>query len=252
MLRALARLLRWTSLAFGLLFLLPSAASAVWWSQQDRPASWRAADWGSSGLLPPATEVPGPVIHILAARTGGAKGAVSVHSWIVLKRAGDPHWTRHEVVGWGNPVRRDAYAADANWYSNPPKVVGTVTGADAALAIPQIERAITTYPWADHGAYTIFPGPNSNTFVAHILRAVPDLDLTLPPHAVGRDWLGPGLRTTRSVAGDFHLSANGLAGLSLGPRAGVELHLLGQAVGVDLARPALKLPAIGRVDLSEM
>lgn len=247
MIRPLARLLRWTLLAVTLLFLLPSAASAIWWSQQDRPASWRAADWGPSSVLPPATDIPDPTIHIMAARTGGAKGAVSVHSWIVLKRAGDTRWTRHEVVGWGTPVRQNAYAADANWYSNAPEIVGTITGAQAAATIPRIEAAIATYPWAN--GYTIFPGPNSNTFVAHILRQVPELDLTLPPHAVGRDWLGPGLQTARSASGDLHLSANGLAGLSLGPRIGLELHLLGQTFGLDLARPALKLPAIGRLGL---
>ncbi|MEM7641561.1 MAG: DUF3750 domain-containing protein [Pseudomonadota bacterium] len=249
MFKILARLLRWTALGFALLFLLPSAASAIWWSQQDRPASWRAADWGPSGILPAATDTQDATIHILAARTGGAKGAVSVHSWVVLKRAGDTAWTRHEVVGWGTPLRQDAYAPDAHWYSNAPEIVGTITGPDAAAAIPRIEAAIATYPWADRGAYTIFPGPNSNTFVAHILRQVPDLDIALPPHAVGRDWLGPGLQTARSASGDVHLSANGLAGLSLGPRTGVELHLLGQTFGLDLRDPALKLPAIGRVGL---
>lgn len=247
MIRPLARLLRWSLLAVTLLFLLPSAASAIWWSQQDRPNSWRAVDWGPSGVLPAATATPDATVHILAARTGGAKGAVSVHSWIVLKRAGDTAWTRHEVVGWGTPVRQNAYAPDANWYSNAPEIIGTLTGPEAATAIPQIEAAIAAYPWAD--GYTIFPGPNSNTFVAHILRQVPDLDITLPPHAVGRDWLGPGLQTARSASGDVHLSAGGLAGLSLGPRTGLELHLLGQTFGLDLRDPALKLPAIGRVGL---
>ncbi|MEM7490536.1 MAG: DUF3750 domain-containing protein [Pseudomonadota bacterium] len=245
MLTALALLLRWSLLGFAILFLLPTAAAALWWSQQDRPTSWRAADWGPSGTLPAPADQPGDVVHILAARTGGAKGALSVHSWIVHKRAGDMAWTRHEVVGWGTPVRRDAYAADARWYSNAPEIVGTLTGDRAAAAIPKLEAAIAAYPWS--GGYTIFPGPNSNTFVAHILRTVPEFGLTLPPHAVGRDWLGPGFRTARSASGDLHLSANGLLGLSVGPRVGLELHALGQAVGLDILRPALKLPAIGRV-----
>ncbi|MEM7710002.1 MAG: DUF3750 domain-containing protein [Pseudomonadota bacterium] len=249
MIATLALLLRWSLLGFVALFLLPTAAAALWWSQQDRPTSWRAADWGSSGVLPPAADTATDTIHVLAARTGGAKGALSVHSWIVHKRAGDTRWTRHDVVGWGAPVRRDAYAPDARWYSNAPQIVGTVTGPRATAAIPKIEAAIAGYPWSAPGAYTIFPGPNSNTFVAHILRAVPELHLTLPPHAVGRDWLGPGLRATRSAAGDLHLSASGLLGFSVGPRVGVELHALGQAFGVDVLRPALKLPAIGRVGL---
>ncbi|MEM1378313.1 MAG: DUF3750 domain-containing protein, partial [Pseudomonadota bacterium] len=51
-------------------------------------------------------------------------------------------------------------------------------------------------------------------------------------------------------ARDVHLIAFGLAGLSAGLRSGVELHLLGQTVGIDVLRPALKIPAIGRVGMS--
>ncbi|MCK0167897.1 DUF3750 domain-containing protein [Jannaschia sp. S6380] len=238
----LRRLLR----AFALCFLLPLAASAIWWTAQDRPDSWRAADWSASGVLPAAADVPGAAIHVMAARTGGMKGAASVHSWLVWKRA-DTRWTRAEVVGWGRPVRIDAYAPDARWYSNAPYIVGTVTGADASTLIGRIEAAIDTYPWNDTGTYRIWPGPNSNTFVAHVLREVPKIGVTLPPHAVGKDWLGHGPRALRDAGGDLHLSAWGYAGLSLGPRSGIEVNLMGQAFGLDFARPALKLPGIGRV-----
>ncbi|WP_298435892.1 DUF3750 domain-containing protein [uncultured Jannaschia sp.] len=247
MIAFVAMALRWSLLGFALAFVLPAAIAGLWWAVQDRPGSWRDADWGPSGVLPPATTVPGAAIRVLSARTGGPKGALSVHSWIVHKRAGDARWTRHDVVGWGAPVRRDAYAPDARWYSNAPYVVGALDGADAAAAIPALERAIADYPFAGRNAYVIWPGPNSNTFVAHLLRAVPDLGVTLPPHAVGRDYLGPGWQAVRDAGGDLHVSWNGLAGLALGPRAGIELHLLGQAVGLDLRRPALKLPGIGRL-----
>jgi hypothetical protein len=247
----LAALVRYSLAGFALLFLLPSAAALAWWSQQDRPAHWRAADWGPSGVLPPAISVPGPAIHVMAARTGGTKGALSVHSWIVHKRAGDLRWTRHDVVGWGAPVRRDAYGPDARWYSNAPRIIGSVEGASAAAAIPRLESAIAAYPWSRRGDYVIWPGPNSNTFVAYLARAVPEIDVTLPPHAVGRDWLGPGLQAMRDAGGDLHVSISGLAGLSLGPRSGIELHLLGQAAGIDLLRPALKLPGIGRIGLPQ-
>ena len=230
-----------------ILFVLPVLVSTAWWAMTDRPRHWNAADWGPSGVLPAAASVPGARIHVLSARTGGWKGAVSVHSWIVWKRDGDARWTRHDVVGWGNPVRRDAYAADANWYSNRPAILATVEGGPAAALIPRLEAEVAAYPWAARGAYRIYPGPNSNTFVAHLLRRVPELRATLPPIAVGKDWLGPGLQSLRDAGGDLHLSLNGLAGLSVGPRTGVELHLLGQTFGVDLRRPALKLPGIGRV-----
>jgi hypothetical protein len=240
-------LVLWPLGLFGVLFLLPVAVSAAWWSLQDRPASWRQADWGPSGVLPAPAAHPEAGVYVLTARTGGAKGAVSVHSWIVFKPRGDARWTRAEVVGWGRPVRLDAYAPDARWYSNRPWVVGGLNGAAAEALLPRLRGAIRDYPWA--GFYVTWPGPNSNTFVAHLLRSLPELGVALPPQAVGRDWTGHGLRATRDAGGDLHLSWSGLAGLSAGPRTGVELHLLGQVFGLDLRRPALKLPAIGRVGL---
>lgn len=239
--------LRWAATGFALCFLLPLLVAAIWWSLQDRPASWNAADWGSSGLLPAASASPDAEIRVLSARTGGLKGAASVHSWLVWKRDDARSWSRADVVGWGRPVRRDAYAPDGRWYSNDPFTVASVTGPDAAALIPQLESAIAAYPWAAIGSYRIWPGPNSNTFVAHVLREVPGIGAVLPPNAVGRDWLGPGLVAARDTGGDWSLSAWGYAGLSIGPRSGFEINLLGQTFGLDLARPALKLPGIGRV-----
>lgn len=244
----IVRLLRRLFVAFALCFLLPTAAAAVWWTTQDRPESWRAADWGASGVLADAAATPGAAIHVMSARTGGLKGAASVHSWLVWKSAGASVWTRAEVVGWGKPVRRDAYAPDARWYSNAPFFVGSVTGAAATALIPPLVAAIDAYPYDMPGSYVIWPGPNSNSFVAHVLREVPEIGVALPPNAVGKDWLGPGFRARRDAGGgDLHLSAWGYAGLSVGPRTGVEINLLGQTFGLDLAHPALKLPAIGRV-----
>ena len=232
-------------LLFLALFVAPTLVSFAWWAWIERPASWSVADWGPSGVLPAAADAPGDAVYVLSARTGGWKGAVAVHSWIVWKRAGERRWTRHDVVGWGNPVRRDGYPADGRWYSNEPWIVGTVSGAAAAAAIPKLEGAVARYPWAGRGQYRIWPGPNSNTFVEYLLRAVPEMGVTLPPNAAGKDWTGGWVH--RDAGGDVHLSAWGLLGLSAGPRTGVELHFLGQTFGVDLRRPALKLPALGRV-----
>ena len=234
-------------LIFLLLFAVPLAASVAWWATVDRPARWNQADWGPSGLLPPAAEVEGARVLVLAARTGGWKGAVSVHSWLVWKRDGDARWTRHDVVGWGRALRRDAYPPDGRWYSNAPWVVGAVAGAEAEAAIPKLEAAVAAYPHGGLGDYRLLPGPNSNTFVATVLREVPELGVALPPIAVGKDWLGDGLRWTRDGGGDVHVSAWGVVGLSAGPRTGLEVQVLGQTLGIDLRRPALKLPGVGRV-----
>ncbi len=234
-----------------LLFILPIGTATAWWMTVDRPQSWREADWSGTDTLPDPGRNSDAAIYVMAARTGGLKGAVSVHSWLVYKRAGAAAYTRYDKVGWGMPVRRNAYAADARWYSNQPFIIRAIRGHEAASLIPAIESAIARYPHAGRGDYRTWPGPNSNTFVAHVLRAVPEIGAVLPPHAVGRDYLGAGPRAAVDRdARDLHLSLHGLAGLSAGLRSGFEVHLLGQAIGIDVMRPALKLPGIGRVGLA--
>ncbi|MBO6637886.1 MAG: DUF3750 domain-containing protein [Roseitalea sp.] len=233
-----------------LLFFLPIGTATAWWLTVDRPQSWREADWSGTGTLPDPAHNAEASIYVMAARTGGLKGALSVHSWLVYKRASDTSYTRYDKVGWGMPVRRNAYAADARWYSNRPFVIRAMRGDAAARLIPAIEAAIARYPHAGRDDYRMWPGPNSNTFVAHVLRAVPEIGAVLPPHAVGRDYLGSGPRAAVDRdALDVQMSLHGLAGLSAGLRSGFEVHLLGQAIGIDVMRPALKLPGIGRIGL---
>ena len=233
------------------LFVVPAAAAAVWWSTVDRPSSWNSADWGPSGTLPPASSVDGAVVHVMSARTGGLKGAISVHSWIVTKRAGERRYNRYDKVGWGNPVRRNAYAADAYWYSNAPTILQTLRGEEAERAIDGIERAVASYPYARRGGYRIWPGPNSNSFIAHVLREVPALRVNLPEIAVGRDYPTDGrLVAWDGARGDLRLSLWGYAGLTVGRTAGLEVNFLGLVTGIDPLRPALKLPGFGRVGLA--
>jgi len=49
--------------------------------------------------------------------------------------------------------------------------------------IPKIDQAAKRYPWADQ--YTLFPGPNSNTFPAWIGQQIPELGLKMPFKAFG-------------------------------------------------------------------
>jgi hypothetical protein len=234
-------------LAIFILFLLPIAAQAALYALGERPRSWRDADWSSIGSLPPAREVPEARILVLSGRTGGWKGVVAVHSWVVLKTAGAGSWRRYDVVGWGNPVRINGWAPDGRWYGNEPTVVADISGAEAERLIPRIDAAIRDYQWSNAGDYRLWPGPNSNTFVAHVLRAVPEMAATMPPNAVGRDFRPrPYLGWTDSGTG-IEASLFGVVGVKIGWVEGIEVNLLGLVVGLDLRRPAIKLPGFGRV-----
>ena len=233
------------------LFLIPLATHAIWWQLQDHPRSWSEANWSSAGLLRAASASPDAVVHVMAGRTGRWKGIFAHHTWIVVKPRGAARYTRYEVVGWGRPLRIDAYAPDGRWFGDTPRILVTLRGAEAERAVPAIRRAIEAYPHASAGSYVIWPGPNSNTFIASIARAVPELAPALLPTAIGKDYAGWPLYAGRAPSGTgAQLSFGGLLGLSVGWVEGLELNVLGLVVGFDVRRPALKLPGWGRVGLS--
>jgi Protein of unknown function (DUF3750) len=232
------------------LFLLPLATHAAWWGSQNTAWSWRSANWSSSGILPAPNAGSQAVVHVLAGRTGGWKGAFAHHTWIVLKPAGGVRYTRYDVVGWGRPVRIDNWAPDGRWYSNTPAILLTLNGEEATRAISRIERAVAAYPFSAAGSYRVWPGPNSNTFIGHVAREVPELAPGLLPTAIGKDFtpdlLFAGLAPS---ATGVQVSIRGLLGLTIAWVEGFELSFMGAVVGIDVRRPALKLPGWGRVGL---
>ena len=234
-------------LAIVLLFLGPLIARAALYAVGNDPRSWRDADWSSARLLPPATADKQARVVVFTGTTGAWKGIFSVHSWIVYKPANGSAWTRYDVVGWGSPVRTNNWPPDGRWYGNTPVAIADVSGAEAEKMIPRIEAAVSEYRYAKAGDYRIWPGPNSNSFVAAVLRTVPELGVTLPPNAVGRDYRDgfyAGLTDSRT---GIEINLNGLAGLKVGWVEGFELNLLGLVAGIDLRQPGVKLPGFGHV-----
>ncbi len=235
-------------IAFLVLVVLPIGAGAGLYFAKGGPSSWHEADWSSSGIAPDPTVDREAIVQIYAARTGGWKGVLAVHTWIALKRENAPHFDRFDVVGWGRPVRLNNYPVDGRWYSNIPKVIHEVRGQAAKRLIPQIEAAVVSYPFHERGTYKIWPGPNSNTFVAWVARSLPDLGLEMPATAVGKDFMGPGFNSGPSPSGTgWQFSYSGLVGATLGRLEGFELNLLGLTIGLDPQDLAIKLPAFGRV-----
>jgi hypothetical protein len=233
-------------------FLVPLATHALWWFLRDDLApSWGRADWSSANLLPSANQAPQAMVTIYAGRTGRWRGIFAHHSWIVVKEAGASCYTRYDKVGWGSPVRTDGWVADGRWFGNVPELVLAIEGEEAERLIPRIRAAVASYPYRSFGDYHAWPGPNSNTFVAHVMQEVPELGAALPPTAIGKDWHpnGEWLGWTPSRTG-VRLSAGGLLGVAIGWIEGIEVNFLGLVAGVDIRRPAVKLPGWGRIGLS--
>ena len=229
------------------IFLLPILARAAFFAASDAPRSWRDADWSSAGLLPPATRDREARLIVFTGTAGAWKSVFAVHSWIVFKRAGDRRWTRYDVVGWGSPVRTNNWPVDGRWYGATPVPIADVGGEEAERLIPRVEQAVADYAYAEAGSYRVWPGPNSNSFVAAVLRAMPELGLALPPNAVGRDWRAgfyAGLTDSRT---GVEVNAGGFASLKIGWVEGIEINLLGLVAGLDLRHPGIKLPGFGRI-----
>ena len=234
------------------LFILPHLLFAGYTFAADEFRwRWSEARWDSAGLAPDPSSTPEPVLQVYAARTFGWKGIFAVHTWLAFKPQDATAYERYEVVGWrvwrgGQAVRRGGHAPDGRWAGHRPELLLDVRGAEAGPLIQQVRAAIEAYPYPDR--YRTWPGPNSNTFVAAIARAVPDLGLELPPTAIGKDFLpGLGLVAPAPSGTGFQVSLFGLAGFTLALKEGVELNLLGCTLGLDVEDLALKLPGFGRI-----
>ena len=244
------QILKTLLVAFALLFLLPLGIAAAIYQWSGIGPGWQMADRSSAGLLPPATEKPEAVVRVFAAPTVRWRGIVAVHSWVVIKPEGADAYTRYDYTAWGDPIRVNGFEADGRWFGRAPQLVFAADGPEAAAMIPRMQAAIAAYAFRQRGDYRVWPGPNSNTFVAAVLDAVPGVQVALPPNAIGKDFPHDGrwLRWTGSGTG-IRLTLGGYAGLTLGWVEGAEVNILGAVAGLDLRRPALKLPGLGRLGL---
>lgn len=214
---------------------------------------WRTAPRHSAGLAPdPAVFLEESVVQVYAARTFRWRRHFAVHPWIIYKRAGEAQYTRYDVIGWRAPdvVQRNYMVPDGLWYGAVPELLVDHRGTAAAAMIDRVEAAIASYPYADQ--YRSYPGPNSNTFLAHIGREVPELQLDLPPTAIGKDYRPLSRPVGLSPTGSgVQLSLVGLLGLSVGWQEGVEFNVLGLNFGIDLNTPAVRLPMVGRLGMRD-
>ena len=211
---------------------------------------WRTASRAPVGLAPDPKTTPEPVVQVYAARAVRWRGYFGVHTWVAVKPRNAAAFTVYEVNGWrlrrtGSAVNVDHRSPDSRWFGSRPDLLAEARGDGAEDLIARIEQAVGDYPYAD--TYRVWPGPNSNTFVAHVLRAAPELRADLPAHAIGKDYLGPAF-VARSPSGTgAQLNLFGVLGALAGLEEGIEVNVLGLTFGIDPLDLALKLPLAGRL-----
>jgi len=231
-------------------------------ARADRPATagggasiegdWRTATHRATGLAPDPATHPEAIVQVYASRTFGWRGAFAVHTWVAAKPEGALRYTRYEVIGWRAMGGRSALsisddvAADAEWYGASPTVIRELRGPAAEAVIARLPAAAASYPYATR--YSAWPGPNSNTFVAHLGRELPGLSLALPSIAIGKDYLPADRWLAPAPSGTgYQVSLLGVVGVLAAREEGVEVNLFGLVAGVGLHPLALKFPGVGRI-----
>jgi uncharacterized protein DUF3750 len=131
---------------------------------------------------------------------------------------------------------------DNYWFGARPHILldRRAPGVDEMIA--RVRGAVADYPYPD--TYRPRPGPNSNTFLAHTARQVPEPGI----HLLQCRRQGFPARRLIVCCGaqriGFQVSLYGLCGILLAAREGLEVSLLGLSLRVDPVGLALKVPAL--------
>src|SRR5262249_35749663 len=174
------------------------------------------------------------VAQVWGARTRGAKGIFGIHTWIAVKPSEATEYTVYEVIGWRRR-RSDSRVvvrkrSPERWCGAKGKLYAEKRGAGVDAIIQRIAEKAREYPYPNY--YTLWPGPNSNTFTAWMARSLPELEVDLPATAIGKDYTGKIVSTAPSGRG-FQLCLSGLLGFAASGVDGIEINILGLNFGVS-------------------
>lgn len=127
---------------------------------------------------------------------------IAVHPWVVTVKNGTT--TRWEVIYKKYKNRERFGYVYKNFYSDPTKgvrkhplsnkywnssLLGLISGDEKSLAKQMFNFIEEVTPFYSHQEnYKFLPGPNSNTYIAWILRKFPESKINLPWNAFGKNY----------------------------------------------------------------
>lgn len=132
------------------------------------------------------------VVQVYGANVWGFRGRFAIHTWVATKARDADSYRIYQVIGWrihrGKPALSiTSGMPDKPWFRSPPILLHHQVGAGTQTLVEQIHAAALRYPYARE--YTMWPGPNSNSFTTWIGLEVPQLGLALPHKAIGKRWM---------------------------------------------------------------
>ena len=208
---------------------------------------WRTANRSSADLAPNPFKDRESIVQIYGARTYGWRGMFAIHTWIAIKPKNQFVYTVYQALGWNYfrnqpvvDVRQDI--PDRVWFSHQPKILFQAKGEQAEKIIAEIQAAVKSYPYKN--GYHMWPGPNSNTFVAYVIRHSPSIKISMPMTAIGKDYLINGICESAISKTGVQCSLKGVLGFTFARVEGVELNILGFSFGINRSYPFVHLSGI--------
>ncbi len=172
------------------------------------------------------------VVMVLSNRLEGPIRRIARHAYIAVKK--DTGWTIWECCGPGSHSTSDPFKPS---FGDQVMLHAVITGIRAERAIECIGPETEKY---GDPRYWPWPGPNSNTYVEAIARKC-DIPVSLPSTAIGKDFRGIIGASVTSEGTGVQLETP-VVGLRVGLKEGIEVHLFGLALGIDLWPPAIIVP----------
>jgi hypothetical protein len=212
---------------------------------------WRTASREPAGWAPAPEDYTPAIVQAYCARAVRWRGSFGDHCWVAAKPADATQYRRYEVIGFRlrrlgtSVIETDTPTPDRRWYGAHPKLVQDLRGARAEQVIAALPAAVAAYPNAK--TYRVWPGPNSNTFIAFLARQIPQFELALPGKALGKDYLGWNVISSAPSGTGFQFSLGGLFGVLLAQKEGLEVNIFGLVIGANPFNPSITIPGAGRI-----
>jgi hypothetical protein len=192
-----------------------------------------------------ATETDDCVVQLRCAPLPLVLRHFALHHWFTRSAPTEAGWERWEVwqsqnrggTSWGH-VHRDLMAPHSGVGGGPGWVAAEWRGDEARRIAAVLERCSTDYPYPRR--YLAWPGPNSNTFIAWVLREAGIAD-DMDPRGIGKDFLGAWGVGGSARPAELRIESPVL-GLRVRRGVGVELHLFGLTIGVGVNPFTLQTP----------
>ena len=218
---------------------------------------WRTADRSSAGMAPDPRSERQAVVQVYAARAFNWRGALGVHTWIAAKPRDGDYYTVHQVMGWrALPEPAGGYFDTGHSRSavvrSPSRAARGFArqaggGSNSAYRSGRGElpfRPRIQFMAGPQQQYLYRPcGPRGALSSAWICPTPPSARTFSPTEASWR---------ARPAAPADNSPSTVCFGVTVAREEGLELNILALNFGIDLLRPAVKLPGIGRIGMNKL